>query len=61
MDFFAVKFDGKDVNPVICKEDSWVDVTLISLRPTRYISIFLSRIQRLQIFKIPIKVIGTLR
>ena len=28
-------------------------------RPTRYITIFLNRIQRLQIFKIPIEVIGT--
>ena len=33
MDFFAVKVDGNDVNPGICKEvfiytDSWVDVTL---------------------------------
>ena len=78
MDIFAVKVDGNDVNPGICKEvfiytDSWVDVILTSLRqiyqqkspwrwhfrPTRY-TIFLRRIQRLQIFKIPVDVICTL-
>ena len=39
MDFFAVKVDGDDVNPGICKEvfiytDSWVDVTLTSFPST---------------------------
>ena len=71
--FFAIKVDGSDVSPGIYKKvfietDSWVDVTSVNInskkslwrwkfRPTRLYTIFLRRIQRLRIYKIPPDVI----
>ena len=75
MDFSAVKVDGSDVIAGICKKafiwrDSRYDISSVKFnrkspwrwyfRPTRYIIIFLRRIQILQIFKIPTDVIRTL-
>ena len=73
-DFFAVKVDGSDVYPGICPyenllTDSWVDITSVNFNskkslwrwnvwPTRYITIFLRIIQRLQICKISTDVRG---
>ena len=72
MDFFSVKFDGTGVIGGICPyeslfTDSHYDITSVNLTaetsmkmtfcPTRYITIFLRRIQRLQMYKIPIDVI----
>ena len=74
MNFFAVKVDGSDVIAGICKEvfiqrDSRYDITSVNFNSEKvheddifvYITISLRRIQRLQIFKIPIDVIRTLK
>ena len=76
IDFFAVKVDGRDVNQGICLyenlfTDTLVDVTSVNFNSKNVyedeifgrqdITMFLRRIQWLQICKIPTDVRGTLK